>query len=286
MIVTEDPEPISLLGDLNIKSPKYIIKLKTVQLEFAEDNSASVLQVLRRSSSIFTLVYVAVQKLKKALARASLLQQRIELYAFYFVVIQSTDKAKTTRKRLKLGKHEHKNERACKKPEVFYKKIKKSSLGQLLVNQRARGTIQVVKYTWAESCIIKRTSLVNTHKKGHVGRRKAQVKMGFTLNSLTKLTQVSQSRIATLLNGRRAYNGRAPMDFYWLISDKPELLISSFEHFSFCLAEALFKLNGMRAYNGRAPMDFYWLISDKPELLISSFEHFSFCLAEALVRYI
>ncbi|GJS25280.1 reverse transcriptase domain-containing protein [Tanacetum coccineum] len=41
------------------------------------------------------------------------------------------------------------------------------------------------------------------------------------------------------LNGRRAYNGRALMDFYWLISDKPELLISSFEHFSFCSAEAL-----------------------------------------------
>ncbi|GJW20206.1 hypothetical protein Tco_0030828 [Tanacetum coccineum] len=37
----------------------------------------------------------------------------------------------------------------------------------------------------------------------------------------------------------RAYNGRALMDFYWLISDKPELLISSFEHFSFCSAEAL-----------------------------------------------
>ncbi|GJY87108.1 hypothetical protein Tco_0501736, partial [Tanacetum coccineum] len=36
------------------------------------------------------------------------------------------------------------------------------------------------------------------------------------------------------LNGRRAYNGRALMDFYW-----PEPLISSFEHFSFCLAEAL-----------------------------------------------
>ncbi|GKD76134.1 hypothetical protein Tco_1334416, partial [Tanacetum coccineum] len=34
--------------------------------------SASILQALGRSSSIFTLVYVAVQKLKKALARASL----------------------------------------------------------------------------------------------------------------------------------------------------------------------------------------------------------------------
>ncbi|GJV31254.1 putative reverse transcriptase domain-containing protein [Tanacetum coccineum] len=37
----------------------------------AEDSSTSVLQTLRRSTSIFTLVYVAVQKLKKALARAS-----------------------------------------------------------------------------------------------------------------------------------------------------------------------------------------------------------------------
>ncbi|GJR33371.1 hypothetical protein Tco_1109603 [Tanacetum coccineum] len=44
------------------------------QLEIAEDTSALVLQVLRCSSSIFTSVYVAEQKLKKALARASLLQ--------------------------------------------------------------------------------------------------------------------------------------------------------------------------------------------------------------------
>ncbi|GKA13273.1 hypothetical protein Tco_0692919, partial [Tanacetum coccineum] len=36
-----------------------------------EGGSASAFQALRRSSSIFTLVYVAVQKLKKALARAS-----------------------------------------------------------------------------------------------------------------------------------------------------------------------------------------------------------------------
>ncbi|GJW61143.1 hypothetical protein Tco_0110478 [Tanacetum coccineum] len=31
--------------------------------------------------------------------------------------------------------------------------------------------------------------------------------------------------------------------FLLLISDKPELLISSFEHFSFCSAEALYPLN-------------------------------------------
>ncbi|GJZ11627.1 hypothetical protein Tco_0546386, partial [Tanacetum coccineum] len=48
--------------DLNIKYPKPSL---------AEDSSASVLQALRRSNSIFTLVYVAVQMLKKTLARAS-----------------------------------------------------------------------------------------------------------------------------------------------------------------------------------------------------------------------
>ncbi|GJY92158.1 hypothetical protein Tco_0507940 [Tanacetum coccineum] len=55
-------EPFSLSVDLNIKYPKYSL---------VEDSSTSILQILRRSSSIFTLVYVAVQKLKKTLARAS-----------------------------------------------------------------------------------------------------------------------------------------------------------------------------------------------------------------------
>ncbi|GJU04139.1 hypothetical protein Tco_1114477 [Tanacetum coccineum] len=54
--------PLSLSVDLNIKYPKSTL---------AEDSSASVLQALKRSSSIFTLVYVAVQKLRKTLARAS-----------------------------------------------------------------------------------------------------------------------------------------------------------------------------------------------------------------------
>ncbi|GJT97726.1 zinc finger, CCHC-type containing protein [Tanacetum coccineum] len=54
--------PFSLLVDLNIKYPKS---------RLAEDSSALVLQALKRSSSIFTSVYVAVQKLKKSLARAS-----------------------------------------------------------------------------------------------------------------------------------------------------------------------------------------------------------------------
>ncbi|GKD06869.1 hypothetical protein Tco_1186554, partial [Tanacetum coccineum] len=61
-------------------------------LKIAEDTSALVLQVLRCSSNIFTSGYVVEQKLKKALARASLLQQRFELYAFYFVVIQTKKK--------------------------------------------------------------------------------------------------------------------------------------------------------------------------------------------------
>ncbi|GKE41108.1 hypothetical protein Tco_1464513, partial [Tanacetum coccineum] len=90
-IVGSVPEPFSLLVDLNIKSSKYK-QAEKVQLVFAEDTSAPVLQVLRRYRSIFTLVYVAVQKQKKALARASLLQQRIELYAFYYVVVQSKKK--------------------------------------------------------------------------------------------------------------------------------------------------------------------------------------------------
>ncbi|GJV92636.1 hypothetical protein Tco_1540449 [Tanacetum coccineum] len=55
-------EPFSLLVDLNINYPKYSL---------AEDSSTLVLQAVRRSSSIFTSVYVVVQKLKKALARAS-----------------------------------------------------------------------------------------------------------------------------------------------------------------------------------------------------------------------
>ncbi|GKF69565.1 hypothetical protein Tco_0202622, partial [Tanacetum coccineum] len=61
-IVGSVPEPFSLLVDLNIKYSKCSL---------AKDSSALVLQVLKRSSSIFTSVYVAVQKLKKTLARAS-----------------------------------------------------------------------------------------------------------------------------------------------------------------------------------------------------------------------
>ncbi|GKA14443.1 putative ribonuclease H-like domain-containing protein, partial [Tanacetum coccineum] len=73
--------------------------------------------------------------------------------------------------------------------------------------------------------------------------RKA-VKTGQTQTQERKSSQkvgrkLSKSKSQTSLNGRRAYNGRALMDFYWIISDNLELLISSFEHFSFCLAEAL-----------------------------------------------
>ncbi|GJU84383.1 hypothetical protein Tco_1291929 [Tanacetum coccineum] len=60
--LTDNTVPLSLLVNLNIKYPKSSL---------AEDSSASVLQALRRLSSIFTSVYVAIQKLKKALARAS-----------------------------------------------------------------------------------------------------------------------------------------------------------------------------------------------------------------------
>ncbi|GKE61358.1 hypothetical protein Tco_1511725, partial [Tanacetum coccineum] len=45
-----------------------------------------------------------------------------------------TDIAKIPRKRSKLDKHEHENGRAHKEPKVFYKKVKKSTIGQHLVN--------------------------------------------------------------------------------------------------------------------------------------------------------
>ncbi|GJS64410.1 hypothetical protein Tco_0678974 [Tanacetum coccineum] len=58
--------------NLNLdKQMRLIEQLRHNEFKSAEDSSASVLQALRRSTSIFTLVYVAVQKLKKALARAS-----------------------------------------------------------------------------------------------------------------------------------------------------------------------------------------------------------------------
>ncbi|GJT57393.1 putative ribonuclease H-like domain-containing protein [Tanacetum coccineum] len=80
------------------------------------------------------------------------------------------------------------------------------------------------------------------------------VKSAFLYGTIDKEVYVSQPpsfidpKFLNKLNGRRAYNGRAPMDFYWLISDKPELLISSFEHFSFCLAEALCLHEAPRAW--------------------------------------
>ncbi|GJX70979.1 reverse transcriptase domain-containing protein [Tanacetum coccineum] len=72
--------------------------------------------------------------------------------------------------------------------------------------------------------------------KDTVEERKAQGKGHFTLVLLSEVTQAVTSRIATLairLNGRGAYNGRAPMDSYWLIINKPELLISSLSSFTF-----------------------------------------------------
>ncbi|GJZ61958.1 hypothetical protein Tco_0618095 [Tanacetum coccineum] len=47
------------------------LHIKYHNSSLAEESSASALQALKRSSSIFTSVYMAVQKLKKALARAS-----------------------------------------------------------------------------------------------------------------------------------------------------------------------------------------------------------------------
>ncbi|GKB57863.1 reverse transcriptase domain-containing protein [Tanacetum coccineum] len=138
---------------------------------------------------------------------------------------RSTDKAKIPRKRLKLGKLEHKKEEHAKSWEKAIKV--KSGQPAVRIKQKPqetgknhgannnwgpKKTIQVLKYTLAATNIIHKLSLTKTQK----GMQRWQ------------------------LNGRRAYNGRALMDFYWLISDKPKLLISSFEHFSFCLAESLF----------------------------------------------
>ncbi|GJX70012.1 hypothetical protein Tco_0307183 [Tanacetum coccineum] len=70
-IVGSGPKPFSLLIDLNIKYPKYKLAEDKFNFSQLKTSSASVLQVLRRSSNIFTSVYLVVQKLKKALARAS-----------------------------------------------------------------------------------------------------------------------------------------------------------------------------------------------------------------------
>ncbi|GKD57656.1 hypothetical protein Tco_1291043, partial [Tanacetum coccineum] len=96
VVVGSVPVPFSLLVDLTIISHKCKQANHSLAC-IAKDTSASALQALRCSSSIFTFslgtysVEVAEQKLKKALARASLLQ-RVELYAIYFVVIQSKKK--------------------------------------------------------------------------------------------------------------------------------------------------------------------------------------------------
>ncbi|GKD98567.1 hypothetical protein Tco_1382464 [Tanacetum coccineum] len=85
-------------------------------------------------------------------------------------------------KRLKPGKHEHKNGRARKKPESQAIKVKKSTL-------RARGTIQVVKYTLAEINVSHEPSLVNPKKECHIGLKEAQRKWQFTLVTLSKEAQ-------------------------------------------------------------------------------------------------
>ncbi|GJT00233.1 ribonuclease H-like domain-containing protein [Tanacetum coccineum] len=130
-----------------------------------------------------------------------------------------TDKEKTT-KGLKPGKHEHKNGRACKKPGGSYQ-------SQTLVN---------LKSTWST----KVKSLASSNAPHwSILTRKATLEEGKHKALISSLSTLASVLAEALLNGRRAYNGRALMDFYWLISDKPELLISSFEHFSFCSAEAL-----------------------------------------------
>ncbi|GJW27780.1 reverse transcriptase domain-containing protein [Tanacetum coccineum] len=132
--------------------------------------------------------------------------------------LRSTDKAKTIRKRLKPGKHEHKERKSTKEAG----------------NSKPKSKSQPMVKPWS-------TQSLASSNAPHwsILTRKATLEEGKHKALISSLSTLASVLAEALLNGRRAYNGRAPMDFYWLISDKPELLISSFEHFSFCLAEAL-----------------------------------------------
>ncbi|GJS33716.1 hypothetical protein Tco_0532098 [Tanacetum coccineum] len=129
-------------------------------------------QVRRQESEIF---YTQLHD-----ARTDRRDIRLEIY-----VVRGMDKAKITRKRLKPGKHEHKNERAHKKPEGRY--------------LRAEKTIQGVKYMVAELNIIHKPSLVNSIK-GMTHRQEESIRECgiYTRSTLRRSTKVSQSRISTL----------------------------------------------------------------------------------------
>ncbi|GJY09102.1 reverse transcriptase domain-containing protein [Tanacetum coccineum] len=89
---------------------------------------------------------------------------------------RGTDKAKTTRKRLKLGKHEHKNGRAHKEPEVFYKKDKKDNSWDLVHEGRV---IHHQTHPIGQSHV----------KNDTLDDEKAQERWDFTLLTLSKEAQ-------------------------------------------------------------------------------------------------
>ncbi|GJW91706.1 putative reverse transcriptase domain-containing protein [Tanacetum coccineum] len=88
---------------------------------------------------------------------------------------ESTDKAKTIRKRLKSGKHEHKKEKSTQKARRKLSKTKR--------------TIQVLEYTLAATNVIFKLLLVKPKKECHIGLKKAQGKGYFALILLSKEAQ-------------------------------------------------------------------------------------------------
>ncbi|GJZ04687.1 hypothetical protein Tco_0537962 [Tanacetum coccineum] len=66
--------------------------------------------------------------------------------------------------------------------------------------------------------------------------KKAQERWEFTLVTLSKEAQavsITDCQAGNPSFGKEANNGRASKDLYWLINDKPELLISSLSIFAF-----------------------------------------------------
>ncbi|GJS09205.1 hypothetical protein Tco_0366001 [Tanacetum coccineum] len=94
-----------------------------------------------------------------------------------------TDKSKITRKQSKTGKHGHENQKSTKpKPE-------KSSLSQIQSKERAH------KCKTRDKSVFPRDSLAQDQA---LATMKAQIYVGFVLNSLTKLAQTSHQGNDTL----------------------------------------------------------------------------------------
>ncbi|GJR84532.1 hypothetical protein Tco_0155317 [Tanacetum coccineum] len=155
-----------------------------------------------------------------------------------------TDKAKTTRKRLKPGKHEHKERKSTKeagnsKPKVLlHQTYLIGQYSQERPRWKKESTSEDGFYTQITHKINTSVSITDCHT-GNPCEIASDPTAKNELPIIERLYGYDRRGRGKRPRGSKL-NGRAPMDFYWLISDKPELLISSFEHFSFCLAEALF----------------------------------------------